>query len=517
MMQSQKRKRTLGADEAKRFRADEVSVALQHYLASSPLTQAGVRALKDKLPTSRGVDLDAMISDPEYMGRVMEIVEERRRCGEDAPTLLIVPQPVSPTHIPHSDFHLALIFSAEAILFQDTIQLMQLDATRWAERRGRPEFAIIGVRLDWFTTDGRATRALVTDTDGRVKDFILSEPVSFDAAMTLHLRRQDERAEHRQISAWCRKHVVPDLNPFPSAARADDKARTHRLWRSKAEALGAPAFCLIKRGMAANEIKRRVVSFVRAARCDGRCGVFIQPNTGTEGDSVSCLPIGWDSDADNIFAKVNNLLRTDDALLREERGNVRFRCPKEPDKGLRRIALRINAAWNGIAFVADSGYAQVAPDEDAPVASRGRGGSIIDINHALSNLHFHSAERWARILPSPADVENIKRAACDAATALNTGLSEKEMLRLLGIDILLETHGNGRGATLHPILLEANPRPAGLSHAREIRGISTGATAQTISLHLFEGLGSLLSRRRKSLENRRARRKNTAGALDIRR
>jgi len=484
-------------DKRPPFDADEVSVVLEHYLASSRFAPAAVRQLKRTLPVQPDVDLDAMLDDPGYVERLLETVEERKRCGNEAPTLLIAPHRVPATRVLGEGANLALIFSAEAVLFQDTVELLQLDATRWAEGGGRPRFNVIAVRPDWLAHGGHAKRALVTDTDGRVKDCVFAKPAPIHAAMVLHLLREGEREQHRRISAWCRKHGIAQLNPYLSAVRADDKAATHRTWRRNSADLDAPEFCLINHEANADKMEQKVRSFAEKIRGDAsEVGVFIQPNTGTEGNSVFRVLAGENDGA--AVERTKSILAGDDVILRNERGNVRFRCPLEPEKGFRRVTLRVNVACGGAGFEADSGYAQAAPDEDADVASRGRGGRIVDINHALAHLYVHNSGTWLRVIPSPSEVEAVKMAACAAASALNSGRDDGERLRLLGIDIVLEVRGEGRACAPYPVLLEANPRPAGLAHAREIRGVSNAEAQQTIAQHLFEGAAALLPARPKS-------------------
>jgi hypothetical protein len=144
------------------FDADGVSVVLQHYLASSPLSARALSDFRDRLPVEPGVDLARMLSDAKYLRRVSEAAEERAHCGDDAPSLLIAPCPISPKQADEllgDRTNLALIFDAESILFQDTVHVLHLDAIESRKNNdGAPGFNILGVHFDWLTTDGRTER-----------------------------------------------------------------------------------------------------------------------------------------------------------------------------------------------------------------------------------------------------------------------------------------------------------------------------------------------------------------------
>jgi len=146
--------------------------------------------------------------------------------------------------------------------------------------------------------------------------------------------------------------------------------------------------------------------------------------------------------------------------------------------------FRINVAWNGREFVAESGYAQVARDENTFPASRGRGGKIVDINHALSCLYYFKDNTWKRFIPTEDNISKIKSSAVDAAYRLNVDLPQSEYLKFMGIDIILEANDTN----MTPIFLEANPRPAGLAQSTEIIGISNREPTPLVSKGIFHYL-----------------------------
>ena len=86
----------------------------------------------------------------------------------------------------------------------------------------------------------------------------------------------------------------------------------------------------------------------------------------------------------------------------------------------------------------------------------------------------------------------MKTAAISAAYALNAGLDVEDYLKLMGIDILLEVEQSGANiVNVVPVVLEVNPRPAGLSHSAEIIGISDKKPVPRISMEIFGFLESM--------------------------
>jgi hypothetical protein len=202
---------------------------------------------------------------------------------------------------------------------------------------------------------------------------------------------------------------------------------------------------------------------------------------GTEGDGVALFKA---TACREIARYIKDRIGPDsEALIREERGNVRFLPETEKEKGGRRIALRINVAWNGRNFVAESGYAQVARDEDHFVASRGRGGALVPLSTALAHLYRATDDGWVRVTPSEDDLARIRQTAVYAAQALNEGNCESEYIKLLGIDLLVEVDEAGRFTLL---ALEANPRPAGLAQSWELPRTLREAVEPKVTFGLFD-------------------------------
>ncbi|MGD8240141.1 MAG: hypothetical protein PVH68_16420 [Armatimonadota bacterium] len=380
---------------------------------------------------------------------------------------------------------LGLIFAAEPELFQSTLHQLHLDADVAARGGGSDRVVVLGIHADWRTSDcGRARRALLVGADGLVSRVTLERPVRLDVGWTLHLPIEGEHELHAAISADCDRAGLPQINPHPASARADDKMRAHELWAAHladGDEFVLPAAARISRGCSAVEAGAQLEAFLETL--DAPTTVIAQPNRGTEGRNALAARIEPDDthrlgpDHPVVQHLCETILPADDALVRQERGNVRF-----ADR--RRVAFRLNVAWNGAEFLAESGFAQVAPDPHTAIASRGREGAIGDINDCLADLHCPAAEGRRRFVPCADDIVALRRAAVAAALALNTGLEEDDYLKHMGIDMVLEV--NEEPASVAPVLLEANPRPAGLNQSTALRGIAPGPPRRHVTSALFD-------------------------------
>jgi len=523
--------------EGETFEADDLSVLLVHYVEAEISKRLGsVEALRERaiepegahiieqqilellmekrafllerIPVTPDTMLVGILSDRGYLERIAEIAVERLRGGPEAPALRIAPKPFTRYDIKEvleEGLNFGLIFGAESIFFQDTVLAFQADEARSRPLQAR-KVSVLGVHTRWLTESGEATRSLLVDKTGRVKEVQFEETVPLHVVQTLHLPIIGENLLHQRVSQLFENKGIEQINPYNASARADDKAWTHWLWQQyPGEKILSPASQLIVRTSTVQQALAALRTFVE--RIGGRqglrvLGVVLQPNKGTEGYMVERFEVDpakiYEIDEDHPAVQhLMALLKEDDALLREERGNVRFysdETPEERSKGYRRVALRVNVAWNGSGFFAESGYAQVSRDAQTFAASRGRDGSIVDINEALLNLYYLRNGAWARLIPTGADITRIKQAAVNASQALNTGLPEEDYLKMAGIDIVLEVEDAEEEGRVQPVVLEANPRPAGLSHLREMQEISGEKPKPMISTALFNAIRLLASR-----------------------
>ncbi|MDP6776335.1 MAG: hypothetical protein QGI83_06190, partial [Candidatus Latescibacteria bacterium] len=345
---------------------------------------------------------------------------------------------------------------------------------------------VLGVHADWLEDGMRAGRALIADGSRGVLEVCYRTPQRLDAIEILHLARDREREIHRRISEACEGAGLAQINPSGvAAARADDKMQAYRLW-CRAGGIETPAARLVPRGKGRRDVVAALLALLGARR---RATLVAQPRHGTEGRLVEIGDVVGDDPElrggshDLARHATDEILPRDDLLIREARGNVRMDVGGDP----RKLTIRLNVAWDGRSFVAESGYAQVAPDGASFIASRGRGGEVVNLGDALTSLCCNGKTGWRRVAATDSDVKAMCDAASSAAAALNAGLTEEAYLKHTGIDVVLEA----ADGVLRPVVLEANARPAGLSRSCAI-GLRRGALPKVTSA-LF---GYLRQRRR---------------------
>ena len=487
--------RVAGGIEALRSRLSsaEGRVQVQRMLAArmdvnNPQTLGQLR----EIPLAEGLDLVRLLRRDAYRTRILDVALERLRIGADAPALRIAPEA---QRCASGDLCFALIYGAETVLFQDTVLALQSDEQAGREAVGRA-VTILGVHHTWLDDRMRAWRALVADRPGRVCEVGFRAPQRIDVAEVLHLPREGEIALHRRISAACEDAGIVQVNPYGIAAeRADDKAQACAIWRRMH--VETPAARRVARGGG----HREVVTTARAL-LGGRAAtrLVVQPGHGTEGRLVeaACVNAG-----DAAFMRGRHplvvhaaecILPHDDLLIREARGNVRFVVGQER----RHIAFRMNVAWNGTRFVAESGFAQVAPDAATFAASRGRGGQIVTLDEAFRALCCKSDSGWRRFFPTAYDLAAIQEAAICAAVALNTGIPEAAFLKHMGVDIVLEVNL----ACLTSVVLEANARPAGLASSHEMPHSLSEHLRPKVTAEIFHFIAGLKGADRNARDRR---------------
>jgi galactokinase/mevalonate kinase-like predicted kinase len=306
---------------------------------------------------------------------------------------------------------------------------------------------VVGVHASWLSEAGGARRALFYDHAGeRLIETELEEPLVFESCQFLYLGRSEESGLHRELSARLSGH--PQVNPHAAAGRCEDKQRTFELLR--AAGLETPRTALIRRGDGVTEIARAL----QDAGLTGRRRIVVQPNHGTEGAGVVLGTVDTD-DAESVSGLAGLATRvqateTDDVVVREFVAGLRYRAGKQDCAA----DLRVNVAWTGCSYRAESAYLQVARSADDELSSVGRGGRIV----ALSEGAFEALGL------SSDDVQKVGEIACAAAAAVATDLGETERLWLVGVDLRLVRREGRVGAWI----LDVNPRPAGLSYAELI-------------------------------------------------
>ncbi len=370
------------------------------------------------------------------------------------------------------EVNFSLIFGAEESYITEILSFLKADALLFSEK----------LKINMYGTNYKHlkgesfSRALLVKENLEVDEVNFTSPLFPKVIWILHLPREKEKFLHQSLSLSFKKFPVLQINPYLSAKRADDKFWTLNLWSSSG--LTTPRGITILRKSSPKKQKDKIEKFLSEITHP----LYIQPNKGTEGRDTFRVDSAQKKE---IFYLLKYLLLEDDVIIREERGNLFYF--KEKERGMRRVAFRINVGYNGKKFVADSGFAEVSLDEKSFITSPEKEGEIKDINEVIANLYFIKGGRKHHFIPDASEINKIKKIAETSLLILNSGLDQKDFLKFAGVDILLEVNEKKE---LVVIPLEINPRPAGLNHSEEIKGISQDKPRRKITFSLFELLQS---------------------------
>ncbi|MGD0962182.1 MAG: hypothetical protein ABSB19_20420 [Methylomonas sp.] len=357
----------------------------------------------------------------------------------------------------------ALIF-ASPYFFSHEFYPLAVDAyTHDVEKFGTSRISVIGAHIDWLTGDGRLKRVIHADfSSGRLIETVLDAPLQADSVQFLCLGRQ-EQAIHRQLSG---RFTCLQVNPAPVSALADDKSATFNGW----SALGVtvPPSLEIAPG-----------DFAAAfAFLETNAAIVIKPNRATEGLDVAYFQRGHAQTASALKRHLEHCWQTGSVIAQQRRDSVFFRDPATG--AAHTLALRLNLCADGYGkYYLESGYAQLGADIQHPAAC-GQGGRILAIHEVLPHLYTGNAEIYKPVTLGSEDWCNIRRQA-ELAAGLFNGLL------LVGLDVLLDISDSGH---IVPVVLEANPRPAGLSHSRLLTEDPFEAAEIGVSLRLWDTLNT---------------------------
>jgi len=149
--------------------------------------------------------------------------------------------------------------------------------------------------------------------------------------------------------------------------------------------------------------------------------------------------------------------RDDDVLVRKEIRGLYYL----PEEGKEPVPcdLRINVTRDGTTWYAESGCLQVATDPSTPITSAGRGGRIVKFSgDPFNRLVAWDPEGFRPVRLCGNDYEHIRAVSIAAARSLGeTGL--------IGIDLRLVPLSRKEERSVEAFVLDANPRPAGLSQS----------------------------------------------------
>ncbi len=336
-------------------------------------------------------------------------------------------------------------------------------AKHWRQHR-----CLIGLHTDWLDDELRATRCIYYQPDPeRILEAGLTDPLPIDSVHFLAVsppchQTWNERFDRRNILS---------INPYETAARADDKYGCFLVW--KENGVPTPRTALLDRRDALDET--RVSSHLAGIfhdlfRGEDRSGIYeqnevilvIQPNRGTEGRGARAYigPPNWAmffQKHPEIIDHVRDVARSDDVLIRQGIGNVRLNDPHSGRDVF--FDIRANVACGRM----ESGFFMAAAPESV-IASPGRGGHI---------LEWTLDREWQLHLPDRAGGiswdENLWREIQQTAEA---AASAFRLCKIAGVDIRLHWD-EGK---IVPLVLDVNPRPAGLAHSRYLDTKEPGVT-----------------------------------------
>lgn len=394
---------------------------------------------------------------------------------------LLTSQPLAPpvrlplepeSHLESAGTH-AILFEAWPHATHEVFPLL-VDALS-ASARGTFRGEAVAAHTLWLCADGSLRRA--SRYDPCADRFVEADLVASPAIRSAHLLLgpgDEERDWHARWHGWCAERRIALVNPAPAAQVADDKCATHERWQR--HGIPTPETWLLPRDTGQDA---RACVIEDALRC--ACQRYVvKPRHGTEGKDVAVVT----PDARALETALSSIMAGDDALIQPYRNCLRWVDGRVGPGGCC-AAIRLNVALRPDGEpVAESGYAHVATDGESCVASVGQGGKLMPL--ARAHLFVAPPQGPPRSL-SERDVRRIVALAQDAARALAEGVKPDEPLRLVGVDLIVDVNERG---DVHPLALEANPRPAGLSHSRFLADGWNEVGEPGVSLALWEGLES---------------------------
>lgn len=419
---------------------------------------AGAAGLDQALTPAAVPVLSGLLrSDAEYAGRIVDLAVADLVSEPMAPEVCIETGPRRGLP-PGGRWNHAVIFAAAPLITHELYPLAA-DACVRDARAGGPFYRVLGVHGDWLA-NGRARRVLWLDPErDRFSETTLSEPADLHSAQLLALGPQQTRCH----LVWARRLTCPLVNPGPPSATADDKHGLAGRWA--AGGLEVPAGVLVAPGhrLPARDFLRRTGEIV------------VKPNDGTEGQGVRFLSASDPAASGLLDAQLSACWEWGPARLEERRDGVAWRDPETG--GCHSLAIRLHVAAGASRLRAESGYALVGADIDSP-AARGLGGRMRPLQSVTSSLVLRASGESVAF--GGADLERARRLA-EAAAGIVGGIG------LSGVDLVLDAAPSGE---VVPVLLELNPRPAGLAHARFLPGAGEGRVEAGVSLDVWDGLAA---------------------------
>ena len=433
--------RALGLSADAALGALELSVAFKYALSERTLDD-GNSALDWLCATWDWSDINAhgpvrqaLERDQVYRWRLIELARDAQRSQSLAPELCLAPYPLGAEALASllcGTHNHAVVFAQSALITHELYPLVADAFTADSTAVGRAHFNILGVHTDWIDRSHRTQRGLFFDFDAqRFVETSLAVPLSIDSVHFLSLGHGEQTLH----AHWSAHLPVFQINPWAQAQRADDKQVTLRAWTESG--IDAPA---------TRSITRADESIVRTW-LDRYGALVVKPNDASEGRGVAYI-----RSLEDWSAYARELSKDRDLLLQVRRDRVFFRDREQGS--MHALAVRIHVANCDTGRRADSHYVQLGMHADAP-ASRGRGGRIVSAAALDDQLVHRPKDSWQPVRLDSAFWDETFACAERAASAFPN-------LALVGLDFVVDMKDDRPAA----IPIEANPRPAGLCHAR---------------------------------------------------
>lgn len=413
-----------------------------------------------------GIDWESLgrslVTSPHYRHRLIDLALEAVLSEPLAPVLCIKLASSCSAELSAAlpgTWHHAVIFASPVCFTHELYPLIVDACVHDSERFGYAQTNVLAAHIDWLDGHGQLTRILYLDFSlGRFIETDLDVAMRPDSVQFLCIG-SEERENHAAMSQY---FTCVQVNPASVSRLADDKAATLAAW--SALGLDVPAYQEIAPG-----------DWAAAFRfLDNFTEIVVKPNQATEGEHVVFFRRGQAHARQELARHLECCWAQGSAIVQQRRDSV---CFRNPVSGIdQSLALRLNLAFDGARHRVESGYAQLGQDGRHPAAC-GRGGRIVAIDEALSGLTSGGK-------PIRLDVADWNR-ICEQA---ERAASLFDGLLLMGLDVLLDQdpHGN-----ISPVFLEANPRPAGLSHSRLLADDPCMPAQIGVSLKLWDCINPL--------------------------
>ena len=374
-----------------------------------------------------------------FIARVLELahrsIKERitlaHRC-------LVAGDPLCPLKTPY----MAVVYGSERRGFTNALWDIMRDLAE-TEKNLKRELPFIACHWKHLAVENdlSAFKGFMKAGDDLVYGFF-RDFAKIGVTLVLSLPVLREQELHKQLSKLFSELDVVEVNPYVSSKIADSKYLTNVVLGK--QNILVPKQVRLEKSANIEDSLSKIVSFAENTSSEK---IVVKPEHGTEGLLVQVFN---KDDLESIARHLERIFSRDSVVVEELRGNIGY-------SGYPTV-FRLVVSWNGENFDIEGGYAIVSQIKDEYVASVSHGGKIVDINEALSRLKKYKGES----IKSPAFL--LAETAIEAAKALNAGLGERDYLKYVGLDLVLEEDSS----KVHAVVIEANSRPSGLSYLRKL-------------------------------------------------